>query len=149
MKPGSIKPVYLLVAFCVLSVSAFALISWDKKKHDKDYFYERTYQDTPTPKKQKNAVREKKVRDLDEALEELEKVELSEISANVEKEIAEAMKNIDAEKIRIEVENAMKSVDMAKIQKEIDADMKAVDMKAIKLEIENAMKEVDMVKIQM
>jgi hypothetical protein len=146
MKPGSIKPVYLVVALCVISASALALISWDKKQAP-DYFYERSYQDTP--KKQKSPTREKKVRDLDEALEEMEKVDMERISADVEKEIAAAMKSIDAEKIRKEVEMAMKEVDMVKIQKEIEAAMRSVDMEAIQKEIKNAMKEVDAVKIQL
>lgn len=145
MKPRSVKPVYFLVAFCVLAASSLAFISWDRKQDRNDY--QRTYEDTPKVKK--NNVREKKVRDLDEALEELEELDMKNLSADIQKEIAEAMKNVDASKLRAEIEQSMKSVDMEKIMKEVSEAIKSIDMEAIQKEIKAAMKEVDAAKIQM
>ena len=62
--------------------------------------------------------------------------------------LAEAMKKIDGEKIKLEVEKAMKDIDMAKIQREVQESLAKVDFEKIKREVAEAMKEVDMVKIQ-
>jgi hypothetical protein len=132
----------------VLASSALVFISWDHKQDRNDF--QRTYEDTPKVNKNKNNnVREKKVRDLDEALEELEEVDLKNLSVDIQKEIAEAMKQVDAAKIQTEIQKAMKSVDMEKIMQEVKESMKSVDMEAIQKEIKEAMKEVDAAKIQM
>src|SRR5688572_21120731 len=146
MKPRSMKPVHLLVPFLLLGGFTLALVSWDRKHDQNDQQFKQDYQDTP--KKKNNVMRDKKVRDLDEALEELDNVDMSKISADVAKEIAEAMKNIDAAKIQQEITAAMKSVDMEKIMKEVQDAMKSVDLAKIQQEITASMKEVDVAKIQ-
>lgn len=120
------------------------LISWDQQQ--KPGQYQQSINDT-TPKK-KNTDREKKVRDLDDVLEELDRAELDVNMEKIQKEIAEAMKKIDVDQIRMEIEKAMKEVDMAKIQKDVQESLAKVDFDKIKAEIADAMKEVDMAKIQ-
>ena len=116
--------------------------------------------------------RTKKVKDIDQALEELEKgrmemeLSLKEIDMEkIQKEIRESMKNIDMSKIQVEMEKALKEVDAAKIQadvqkalKEIDFDkiqkdlqksLSDVEMSKAKEEIARAIKEIDMSKIKM
>jgi hypothetical protein len=103
-----------------------------------------TNQDT-IPKK-----KERKVRNLDEALEELDRanveinieklnVELAEIGPQVEKEIRNA---------KIEVEKALKEVDMEKINEEINASLKDIDWKEIKEEVDASVSKIDWKKIK-
>ena len=146
MKPRSMKSAYWLITSLLLGGFTLALISWDRKHDQNDQQFKQDYQDTP--KKKNNVVRDKKVRDLDDALEELDNVNMGEISAQVAKEIAEAMKNIDATKFQQEISAAMKSVDMEKIMKEVQDAMKSVDLAKIQMEINASMKEVDVAKIQ-
>jgi copper chaperone CopZ len=146
MKPGTsvFKPVFLAVAITALAV---ILLSWDYQPsafHFAGYDY---YSDTVPPKKGK-AERERKIRDLDEALEELENAELKVDIEKIKKEIEEAMKSIDADKIKMEVDRALRDVDMKKIRKEIEESLAKIDGDKIKAEIDKAMKEVDFSKIK-
>ena len=90
----------------------------------------------------------KQVRDLDEALMELDKGEI---------ELSKALREIDTEKIEREIREAMKNldVDMAKMKEDIAKAMKEVDMQKINAEVQKglaeaqkALKEVDAEKIQ-
>jgi len=114
--------------------------------------------------------RNKKIRDIDDALEQLEKskkeVERTLQERNWEKEmkealdqahfdaekmkqeIAEAMKNIDAQKIQTNIQNAMKEVDLAKMKVELQQNLDKVDLPEMKVEIEKAMKAIDAEKIK-
>jgi len=146
MKPTTslLKPLAVIVA--VVGLSA-VLISWNYMPSGFHFAGNNDYTDTVPPKKSKTD-RDKKVRDLDEAIEELENAELKVDMEKIKKEIEQAMKNVDMSKIKLEIENAMKEIDMEKIQVEIRESLAKVDMAKIKLEIENAMKEVDMEKIK-
>ncbi|HZH64311.1 MAG TPA: hypothetical protein VEY10_05410 [Flavisolibacter sp.] len=86
------------------------------------------------PKKQK------KVRDLDEALLELERGEM---------ELNKAMKEIDGEKLEREIRASLKDVDidMAKMKEDIAKAMKEIDMKKINADVEKALNEVDFQKL--
>jgi hypothetical protein len=115
--------------------------------------------------------RNKRVKDIDDALDQLDKGQLQVEKSldaidwkEIQKNISESMKQIDMAKIQMDIDKAMKEVDMKKIQANIDQAMKAVDMEKInanmsktltevdgekvKAEIEKAMKEVDMQKIK-
>lgn len=160
MKPGSIKKGPVLIVLAAV-VAALALVSWDFKQIP-DRLQQKQFNDTLPEKKNDN--RERKIRNLDEALDEVNNIDLKATIDKAMKEVAEAMKNFDGEKIRLEIEKAMKEVDMAKIQKEVQESMakvdwgkmqkevresmKEFDAEKVKLEVERAMKEVDMAKIQ-
>ena len=111
-----------------------------------------------------------KVKNIDDALEQLEKsqkeLERTLQEKNWEKEmkdamdkanfdaekmkmqIDEAVKQIDAKKIQDEVAKAMKEVDIQKMKADLQESLNKVDMKDVKVQIENAMKQVDAAKIQ-
>lgn len=74
----------------------------------------------------------KQVRDLDEALLELDKGEI---------ELRKAMKEIDGEKIEKEIRAAMKNmdVDMTKMKEDMAKAMKEIDMKKINAEVQKAL----------
>ncbi|HEX2628723.1 MAG TPA: hypothetical protein VHM26_06925, partial [Chitinophagaceae bacterium] len=106
MKPGTFSKRVLLPVLAVGSI--VALVSWDYKQtpggnQDREQYQQPT--DT-TPKKKK------KVQDLDQVLEELDKVNIEEEMKKVHEELSKALKQIDGEKIRLQVESAMKQVDV-------------------------------------
>ena len=154
MKPTTLSPGKYIMIFLILVVS-IGLISWD---------YQQKSGISPTDQQDTIPKKEKKVKDLDDVLAELDQADLQIDLQKMQAEIAKAMKEFDGDKIRMEIDKAMKEVDMkaiqaeiAKAMKEFDGDkirleidkaMKEVDMKAIQAEIANAMKEVDLAKIQ-
>ncbi len=143
MKPGTFAHGRLLLIIAVVALT-IGLVSWGHQPSPGHY--QQTGYDT-VPKKQKDT-REKKVRDLDDVIEELNEVDLKVDAEKIRKEIAESMKEFDAAKIKLEIEKAMKEVDMEKIQREVEASIAKVDFDKIKKEMAEAMKELDAAKIQ-
>jgi len=143
-KPSVFK--YLLVVAAVIGASVI-LVSWNYQQAPFHFAGGDKYTDTVPPKKSK-ADREKKVRDLDEAIEELEKTEINVDLSKVKLELEKAMKEVDAQKIQLEVEKALRDVDMKKIQKEIQESLAKIDGEKIKADMEKAMKEIDFTKIK-
>jgi hypothetical protein len=163
MKPGSFKGGRILLALAVVGTT-IALISWDSKQQSPNTNQDQYYVDTVP--KNKNVNRDKKVRDLDEALERLEEVNIDIEIKNAMKEVEIALKELDGEKIRLQVMESMKGLDMEKMQKELKESMakldidlakmekelkvslKELDSKEMQIELEKALKEVDVQKIQ-
>lgn len=108
-----------------------ALVSWDHQQNPGDY--SRQYQAADTTPKKKT---DRKIRDLDEALEELDKVDLKMDMEKMHRELANALKAIDGEKIRMDVEKAMKDVDFEKIRKEVEQSIAKIDWDKIKAEVD-------------
>lgn len=136
------KAPLLLAIFAV--VLTIGLVSWGQKQTGERF--EQSQNDT-TPKKNKSD-RDKKIRDLDDVLDELNDAEINVDMDKVRQEIADALKKIDFDKIKLEIDKAMKEVDLVKIQKEVQESLAKVDFDKIKTEIAEAMKEVDAAKIQ-
>lgn len=131
----------------VVIAAALVLVSWnyqDKAFHfgDNDQFT-----DTVPPKKSKSD-REKKVRNLDEAIEELETINIDDEMRKAMKEVEKAMKEFDAAKIQLQLEKALKDVDMKKIQEELRESLAKVDGEKIKAEVQKALSEIDFSKIK-
>lgn len=122
-----------LIAFLIGGGLLIGLASWDQKQTQSQY--ESTITDT-TPKKKTT---DKKVRDLDDVLTELENVEW--IDANkLQLELNEALKGLNLEKIQKQVALEMKNIDFEKIMKEAKASIAAIDFEKINKEIAEAMK---------
>ncbi len=142
MKRGSITTGRLLITLCIIGVTV-ALLSWDKKQSPPGFHQQqKTHNDTIPQKK------DKKIRDLDEAIAELESVDLK---IELEKALAEvnkALKELDVQKIQLDVQKSMKEVDFDKIKAEVDMAMKEVDMQKIQLEVQRSLKEIDFAKIE-
>jgi len=117
----NVLPIILLVSVSI------ALIAWGSQRQTPPQTTKQAFTDT-IPKKKT----EKKIRDLDEAIEELDNTDLK----------------VDMEKLTTQIQDAMKQVDMAKIQMEVDKAMKAVDMEKMKDEIAKATQQIDAAKIQ-
>lgn len=101
--------------------------------------------------------KQKKARDFDAVLSELERSEaemqrsLKEVDGEkIEKEIREAMKTmeIDMAKMKVDIEKAMKEIDGEKINREIQAALKEVDAEKISKEVKESLAKVDMQKVQ-
>jgi hypothetical protein len=137
MKPGSITTGKTLLALFIVAATAFALISWGHRQQPDQLKQDRYYKDTVPPKK------DKKVRDLDEAIAELDNIDLKVHMDKAMKEVAEAMKQIDGEKIRLEIEKSMKEVDFDKIKLEVDKAMKEIDFAKIEREVKESMAKID------
>jgi len=119
----------LLAAFAILLT--IGLVSWGQQQQGGRY--EQSGNDT-TPKTKKSD-RDKKVRDLDEVLDEMERMDFDKEMEKASREIAEAMKELDGNKLKLEIEKAMKDIDMAAIEKEIKTSLAKVDFDKIKAEI--------------
>ena len=125
------------------------LVSWDYKQSPGRT--EQASQDT-IPKKSNE--KEKKIRDLDDVIGELDNVDLDIEMSKVRTEIAEAMKNLNVD-VKLQVENAMKEaqqaikeLDMEKIRKDVEQSLASVDFAKVKEELAEAMKDFDAAKIQ-
>jgi hypothetical protein len=114
--------------------------------------------------------RNKKPKDIDEALEQLEKSKV-ELQRTLEKQdwdkemkealdkahfdaekmkqqMAEAMKSFDAQKVQAELQKAMKEIDVVKMKADLEKSFDKIDMAQAKEEIAKAMKEFDAEKIK-
>ncbi|HMU47019.1 MAG TPA: hypothetical protein PKC72_11665 [Chitinophagaceae bacterium] len=133
---------HLLAGLLIIGLT-IGLVSWDYDQTPGHY--KQGINDT-VPEKQTD--REKKIRDLDDVIDELDRADMKVDMEKMKKELEEAMKQIDGEKIRMQVQKAMKEVDMERLKKEIEESMAKVDYNKIQKEIEEAMKQVDAAKIQ-
>lgn len=142
MKPTAFSSRRLLIIVLIASLT-IGLISWGHKQNPGRY--DQAMDDT-VPKKKTE--REKKIRDLDDVLDELDRTDMKAQMEKAQKEIEEAMKSFDKAKIKLEIDRAMKEVDMDKIRKEVEESIAKVDFKKINEELAQAMKEFDAAKIQ-
>lgn len=102
-----------------------------------------THPNTQTPKTIKDTIpqKQKKIVNVDDALEELERA-----SAEVEK----AEREIDMEKMKAEVKQAMEQAqkEMAKAQAELKQSMKEFDGEKLKMELQKELQKIDAAKIK-
>lgn len=110
---------------------SFALLSWDFKKPGSVYIDDETCDTIPVN-------REKKIRDLDDVLREMDDVQFK-----LNKEL-----KLDLEKMQIELELSLKQIDLEKMKREIELSFSKIDMDKMKAEIEKSLKEVDFDKIK-
>lgn len=138
MKPTTLTPGRLLIVMFTLFIS-IGLISWDKKQTQGQY--EQTVTDT-TPKK-KSVDKEKKVRDLDDVLDELNNVDFKLNMEKMQTDFAEAMKGFDLNKMQKEWHESMDKINWDKIKTDMAQAMKEIDMAKIQKEVQESMAKVD------
>ena len=88
------------------------------------------------PKNKTKESRDRKVRDLDDVIDELNAIDLKKEMEKVHLDLAEAMKEINSDKIRIDIEKAMKDVDFEKIRKDIETSVAKIDWDKIKKDLD-------------
>ena len=145
MKPKTITAGKFFLGLFVIGAT-LALVSWDFKQQPTNR-HVGAFTDTIPQKGDRN--RDRKVRDLDEAISDLDHVNIDIQLEKAMKEVANAMKEINSDKLKLEIETAMKSVDMDKVRNEVERAMKDIDTDKMKADMERAMKEVDFSKIKM
>jgi len=99
--------------------------------------------------------RDKKIKDLDAVLEELdrsiitlEKKISNEDRINIEKDIKNALKEIDIAKIQAEAQKAIREIDVEKMRADVKKAMSEIDIEKIKMDVNKALIEVDREKIK-
>src|SRR6476660_1417077 len=109
------KPVALKYFLPITVVACFSIIllSWGGQKQTPQQKSGQNITDT-VPKNKAD----KKIRDLDDVLDELDRVELKVDMEKVNAQLNEAMKQMDRAKIQMEIDKALKEVDMEKIRAE-------------------------------
>jgi hypothetical protein len=131
-----------LAVAAVAITSVFVLSSWDFK-NTYAAWDDNNYDNCDTiPKK------EKKIRDLDDVLDELNGVDLKMDMEKIQKELNESMKNLDMKKMQLDMEKSMRGMNFEKMQKEMEQSMAKIDFSNIEKEMAKAMKEFDAAKIQ-
>ena len=130
-----------LAVSAVAIASVLVLASWNFKQPPPFMNDQQKVTDT-LPKK------EKKIRELDDVIDELNNADLKVDIEKIKKEIAEAMKKIDGDKIRMEVEKAMREVDFDKIKKDAEASIAKIDWDKMKADLDRV-KDIDMKKVDM
>ena len=141
MKPGSTRKSGLLIMLAVVGIATLAFISWDNP-HQQHYQQAQDESDTIPGK------RDRKVRDLDEAIQELEEVNIDMEIENAMKEVSKALKELDVQKAQLDVQRAMKEIDMVKMKADIDKAMKEIDFKKIEQEVKESLAKIDFEKMQ-
>ncbi|MCW3074527.1 MAG: hypothetical protein JWP69_1596 [Flaviaesturariibacter sp.] len=102
-------------------------------------------QTTSEEAKKERGVQEKKARNFDEVLEQLDR-SMIQLDAELKKEL-KAIPPIDAQKIKAEVEQALKQLDAAKLKMEIESSVAKIDVEKIKAEI-SKIKELELPKME-
>ena len=76
----------------------------------------------------KKSTKEKKIRDLDDVIDELNSVEWKVDMEKMQRELKESLKGFDAQKLQLDIEKAIRDVDFQKIQKELEQSMAKIDL---------------------
>jgi hypothetical protein len=139
MKPGTLTNTRLWLPVLAIGLIV-GLTSWDFQPGTAD-FQEKSPTDT-LPKKKK-VTTDKKVKDLDDVIEELNEVDLDMELKNVQVELSKALKEIDGEKIRMEIEKSMKEIDFDKIRREVETSLKEIDLEKMKKELNESIAKID------
>ena len=133
-------PVALKYFLPIAVVACFSvvLLSWGGQKQTHPQKPQQSLNDT-VPKSKAD----KKIHDLDDVLDELDRAELNVDMEKVNQQLKEAMKQIDMAKIQMEVDKAMKEVDMEKIKAQMDKLTNEIDAAKIQKELKESLAEVD------
>lgn len=133
-KPFALKyflPIVLVTCFSIV------LLSWGDQKQIPQIKSGKNFTDT-VPKND-----DKKVRDLDDVLDELDKAELKVNFEKMNADLKEAMKQVDAAKIQMNIDKAMKEVDMQKIKAQLDQSLKEIDAAKMEKDVKESIASVD------
>lgn len=160
MKPTTIAT-GKVVMIATIALMSLTLISWDFRKQPRQLSTTQNTSDTIPGNK--NEKRDRQVRNLDEAIDNLNEVDMDIELGNAMKQVQQALKELDIaklqqeaaasiakldmEKVKKEIEAAMKEIDVQKIAAQVQAELAKVDMEKVKKEMEAAMKEIDVQKI--
>jgi hypothetical protein len=144
MKAGTLTNKQLWLPVLAIGL-IIGLVSWDYKQSPTGTANDQIPTDT-LPKKKKAT--EKKVRDLDDVLNELNEVDFNIEMEKAQVELSRALKELDTEKMNLDIQKAMKEIDMTKIKANIERAIKEVDMEKIQKEVNESIAKIDWDKIK-
>ena len=147
MKPKSILAGRVASAIAIVSCT-FVLLSWNRDQTSSDIsrypglnlgsvvpdFAGGRFDDT--------IPNNRPARDIDEAIEQLDRVDIDATIDQAMKSVKIAMDKIDSKSLQLQVETALKSVDMDKIKKDVEESMAKIDWNQMKLSMD-AVKKID------
>lgn len=142
-----------IVVFAFAITSTLLLASWNFK-NDRSSFIAGSDQQIKDTVPTKKDSREKKVRDLDDVLEELEEAQIKidkELKLDMEKlkkEIEASFNKVEMDKIKAEIEQGLKEIDIEKMRREMEASIAKIDWDKIKQDLDKV-KEIDFSKMEM
>jgi len=131
------------LALTLVGCFSILLLSWGGQKQIHQQRAQQTFNDT-VPKDRTD----RKVRDLDDVLNELDKAELKVDLEKVNEQLKEAMKQINMAKIQMEVNKAMKEVDMDKMKAQIEKATSEITAASIDKEVKESLAAVDWEKMK-
>ena len=126
----------LLLLLLVTGIGA-TLVAWQQKQKNQTAVSPPVTTKTDTLPKDK-IKKELKVRNLDEALEDLDRVH---VDIDLEKLNMELDKI--APDVQVQVEKALKAIDMVKIKTAVDASLASIDWPSIKVDVNNSLSKID------
>ena len=138
MKPRTLNLARVLIPVLIITVT-LGLVSWDISRSGKHY---QAASDTIP-----NAAKEKKIRNLDEVLEELDRADWKADMDKAREELKRALKEIDSDKIRMEMDRSMADIDVKKIRQEVESSLKQIDWEKMEKQLKEV-KEMNMDKFQ-
>lgn len=141
MKPGSLSKGKTLLALFIVTACAVAFISWGRDQRFDQLQVKTDHSDT-IPKK------ERKVRDLDEVINELDRIDVEIHLDKAMQEVNEALKQLNGEKMKLQIEKSLKDIELDKIKLEVDKAMKEVDFAKIEKELKESIAKIDFDKMQ-
>lgn len=117
-----------LVILCMI-----ILVSWGQKQAQPEFPGDLNSRLDTLPEKKKQ---DKKIRDLDDVLHELDQAELKLNAEKIQKEMEEALSKMDKDRLKLEMEKAKMDIDLEKLKKEVESSMAKIDWEKIKQELD-------------
>ena len=145
MKPGTLTNPRLWLPLLAIALIV-GLASWDQQPTGAGIDKQKSPTDT-LPKKKK-AVTEKKIRDLDDVIEEMEAIDMQKEMEKVQVELSKTLKELDGEKLKLDIEMAMKEIDFSKMKADIDKALKELDTDKMQKEIQESIAKIDWSKLK-
>ena len=127
----------------IVTCFSLMLLSWRGQKQAHQQRPAQSFNDT-VPKNKTD----KKIRDLDDVIDELDRAEMKVDIEKVNEQLKEAMKQIDMAKIQIEVDKAIKEVDMEKIKAQVEKATNDINAAKIEKELKESLASVDWEKMK-
>lgn len=127
----------LIGAGAGILISSFTLISWIGDPGKGSYEMDQKHDTIPVKEKiryEKDL--DKELRQLDDARKQLEEFKTKDWE-KMQKDLQQAMKNIDIERIAMEAQQAISKIDMDKITKEVQTSLNKIDFDKIQRELES------------
>ena len=147
MKSKTITGGRILFAICIIALT-LALVSWDRKQSNGRFYQKQLSKSVGQTQDTIPSNKDKKIRDLDQAIAELEAIDIKVELEKALEEVNQAIKELDVQKIQLDVQKSMKEVDFDQIKAEVDMAMKEVNMQKLQLDVQQSLKEIDFAKIE-